>query len=174
MCRFLTVVSMLVRLRVFSFRNLVLSYLPNTNFSAVGQDLANISLSNPAVPVTSPNNLLAYRPNYADTHGSNLGAIFLNLLSIFPCSNAVTINPMICSLANREEDGFNQGQVIIGTQDIQFNVFGTDVLSYDIAIESCPQLDSSCLPDSYTFTVTCQIAFHSGTRWQPDVFPDST
>ena len=161
MCHFLTVVSMSVRLRVFSNRDLVLSYLPNSNFSAVDQDIDTISLSDPTVPVTS--NLLAYRPNFADTHGSNLGAIFLNLLSIFPCSNAVTVNPMICSLANREEDGFNQGRVLIGTQDLQYDIFGTSVLSYGIAIQSCPQLDSSCLPDSYTFAVTCQM--------QPDCNP---
>ena len=148
---------MSVRLRVFTPRNLVLSRLPNTNFSAMGLDLASISLSDPSVDVTSSNNLLAYRPSFADTHGSNLGAIFLNLLSIFPCTNAVTSNPMICSLATREEDGFNQGRALLAAQDHHFDVFGTSVLSLGIAVQECPQLDASCLPDSYTFAVTCQM-----------------
>ena len=142
---------------MFSPRNLVLSRLPNANFSAVGLDLASISLSDPAMSVTSSNDLLAYRPNYSDTHGSNLGAIFLNLLSIFPCSNAVTINPMICSLATREEDGFNQGRALLPAQDLQFGVFGANVLSLGVAVQGCPQLNTACLPDGYTFAVTCQM-----------------
>ena len=142
---------------MFSPRNLVLSRLPNSNFSALGLDIDSISLSNPSMGVTSTNNLLAYRPNFSDQHGSNLGAIFLNLLSIFPCSNAVTSNPMICSLATREEDGFNQGRVLLPAQDHHFDVFGTSVLSLGVAVQGCPQLTTACLPDGYTFAVTCQM-----------------
>ena len=64
---------------------------------------------------------------------------------------------MICSLATREEDGFNQGRVLLPAQDHHFDVFGTSVLSLGVAVQGCPQLTTACLPDGYTFAVTCQM-----------------
>ena len=146
-----------MRLRIFSGRNLVLSRLPNVDFIASGLDLASIPLSDPSVNVTSSDNLLAYVPNFEDTHNSNLGAIFLNLERIFPCSNnSVSSNSLICSLATREEDGFNKGRALLVAQDFQFGVFGERVLTLGIAVQDCPQLTPSCMPNGYSFAVTCQ------------------
>ena len=48
-------------------------------------DLAEIQISDPSMPEISSNNLLAYRPRYADLHKSNLAALFINLEGVFPC-----------------------------------------------------------------------------------------
>ena len=134
--------------------------MDNTNFRARSEILASISLSDPSQSATSSNNLLAYRPSFMDDHGSNLGAIFLNIRDIFPCTGGtISSNPVLCSLASREEDGFNNGRVLIPTMDLQFNVFSQteNIPTYGVAVQGCPQLNETCLPTSYTFAVTCQM-----------------
>ena len=51
----------------------------------VGTDIATLNNFNPLTASTSTNNLLAYRPNYQDSHTSGLAALFVNIEGVFPC-----------------------------------------------------------------------------------------
>ena len=48
-------------------------------------ELASVSLTDPSQAVTSPNNLLSYRPRFADRQNSGLAGVFINMEGVFPC-----------------------------------------------------------------------------------------
>ena len=87
--------------------------------------ITEISIANPAQPSTSLDNILAYRPNFADFHQSGLAGVFLNLERIFPCISDDECP--ICRTFTYEEDGFNSGRAIIEAADIgnHFHVFSS-------------------------------------------------
>ena len=134
---------------------------PIDNFGVqLGDGIASISIADAAADATSGNNLLAYRPDYPDFHGSNLGTIFLNLRGIFPCLDNTTAAPRaICSPGAWEEDGLNGGQSLVHAIDTgdRISVFGTDILTYAIAVRGCAQLNENCFPNSYVIAITCQL-----------------
>ena len=141
-------------------RNLVLYRLtPQHQF----QQLASISISNSTLANTSANNLLAYRPSYSDDHegNSDLGVVFLNLNGIFPCVPSATHIP--CGFISLEEDGFSGGRVVLQAIDRgnNFRIFSSEstenLYTYGMAIQSCPQLTSSCWPIWVERGVTCQL-----------------
>ena len=119
-----------------------------------------LSISNAAASATST--LLAYRPNYRDVHGSNLGALFFNIAGIWPCLQPVvgTYIPM-CHLLSAEEDGFRDGKVIIPTGDrgTALRIFSsTQTLpTFGIAVQDCPQLTPACLHNGIDIVVSCQL-----------------
>lgn len=121
--------------------------------------LATVSLSNPSQPVTSSNNLLAYRPRFADFHGSNLAAVFINMEGVYPCLQTLTGNYLpLCQVLSEEDDGFRRGKALIGAGDSgnHFRVFSTSsVLTYGVAIQDCPEFSTTCLPVLSSFTVAC-------------------
>ena len=119
-----------------------------------------LSISNAAASASST--LLAYRPNYRDVHGSNLGALFFNIAGIWPCLQPVvgTYIPM-CHLLSAEEDGFRDGKVIIPTGDrgTALRIFSsTQALpTFGIAVQDCPQLTSACLHNGVDIVISCQL-----------------
>ena len=137
-------------------RVLSLSHISNFNLSS-GDTIAEVSLNSPSQSATSSNNLLAYRPSFSDTHSSNLGTILLNMRGIFPCLGPGS-DTAICGPFTRDDDGFNEGRSLVHTMDAgnDISVFG-NTLTYAIAVEGCPQLNTDCLPSWYSFTVTCQL-----------------
>lgn len=120
----------------------------------------NISAS---LSTTSSNNILAYRPNYHDGHGSNLATLFLNLEAIYPCINSY--NHVSCKLFPSEDDGFRAGRAIFEASDNGgdfTNIFGNNYfITYAIAVEGCRELTSSCtnIPPNYVmgFTLVCLL-----------------
>jgi hypothetical protein len=98
---------------VSSYRNLKV-YLLTPQYELQILASESVSVSNPALPATSSNNLLAYRPSYmyTDAHaGDRFGIIFLNLNGIFPC---VPLGMRIpCGVVALEEDGFSGGHAIL-------------------------------------------------------------
>jgi hypothetical protein len=123
--------------------------------------LSTISISNPNVPSTSSNNLLAYRPRYPDSHSSNLAGIFINLPGVFPCLKSTPNYAPIYHILTEEEDGFRNGKAFIdaGDSGIAFNVFSStrNIVTYGMAIQDCPEFTVFCFPSYYTFTVACYL-----------------
>ena len=124
-------------------------------------ELATVSLSNPSQAVTSSNNLLAYRPRFADYHNSNLAGVFINLESVFPCLQSLSSSSAICQVFSHEEDGFRGGKALIGAGDIgnSFRVFSStsDIVTYGVAIQECPEFTTACFPTLQSFSVACYL-----------------
>ena len=110
--------------------------------------------------LTSSNNILAYRPNYSDYHGSGLAGIFVNIEKIFPCIANTNYVP-ICSIFTSEEDGFRKGKQYIELGDLGNNVkvFGKNIATYGLAISGCRKLcgTEGCFPRGATSTVVCLL-----------------
>jgi hypothetical protein len=123
--------------------------------------LSNISISNLNLPSTSPNNLLAYRPRYPEGHSSNLAGIFINLPGVYPCLKSTPTYAPICHILTEEEDGFRNGKAVIDAGDSgnAFRVFSStsNIVTYGMAIQDCPEFTVSCFPSYYTFTVACYL-----------------
>ena len=118
------------------------------------KEIAKVSLVNPSLSTTSSNNLLAYRPRFSDYHGSNLAGIFLNVKEL-------TCGSRMCMILSNEEDGFNNGQVLIGAADggNDFRVFNStkDIPTYGFAIKGCPVFNNSCLPNYFSIIIACYV-----------------
>lgn len=122
--------------------------------SVISPPIATLTNFNPARSSTSSNNLLAYRPNFNDHHGSNLAAFFVNIEEIFPCNPGVS-----CSLFTHEEDGFRGGRAVINAGDggNNFPVFSTTTTTYGFAFSGCSQMTTSCFPVSTEYTIVCLL-----------------
>ena len=133
----------------------------STLLASDSRRLASMRINLSSQNVTSSNNLLAYRPQYRDTHNSSLGAIFINLESVFPCLVPLTDYYPICSVYSNEEDGFRGGKVVIGAGDSgnNFHIFSdsANIKTYSIVIQDCPELTSECLPIFHKISVACFV-----------------
>ena len=124
-------------------------------------ELASVSLTDPSQAVTSPNNLLSYQPRFADRQNSGLAGIFINMEGVFPCLQSLSDYVPICQVFSDEEDGFRGGKALIGAGDIgnHFRVFSStsDILTYGVAIQDCPEWTTSCFPIQHSFNVACYL-----------------
>ena len=143
-------------LAVHSSRTVYLKHHSGSDFSRQEPPIDSISLSDPAIDVTSTH--LAYRPSYSDYHGSGLAGMFINMEAVFPCFTAGTID---CRMFTHEEDGFNGGNVIIESGDSgnEFQIFSTstDIATYGFAIQGCTQMDSTCLRTKFEVGIICLL-----------------
>ena len=124
--------------------------------------LAQIRLTPSSQPKTSMNNLLAYRPRFNDKHNSSLAAIFINLEGVFPCLVHLTDYYPICMVFSEEGDGFRGGKALIDSGDIgnNFNIFSsqnTNIKTYGITIQHCPELTTTCFPEFHSLAVACYL-----------------
>ena len=107
----------------------------------------DLTIANTNNAYTSSNNIIAYRPNYRDAHNSNLGALFVNLQTLFPCLTS-NVHPA-CSIFTSEEDGFRGGKPIIQAADIgnNFRIFSTssNFETFGFAVSGCSTFASSCV-----------------------------
>ena len=143
-------------------RELILSRNNYTNSNPYdGITLASITISDSSQSVTSANNLLGYRPRFADSHSSNLAAVFINLEGVFPCIQQFTNFIANCHIQTSEEDGFRSGRAFIDAADAgnSFRIFSstTNIWTYGIAIQNCPEFTTSCLPTHTAFSVACYL-----------------
>ena len=122
-----------------------------------------IDRSDPSVASTGANNLIAYRPRYADTHGSNVGALFFNVPGIFPCLQRAPHGfHLPCFPVSAEDDGFLGGRAIISAIDggNEFRIFSPSapyVLTYGLAFQDCPEINTTCLPRFVQTSVACLL-----------------
>ena len=120
----------------------------------------SISISNTSQAVTSADNVVAYRPRYADSHNSRLAAVFLNMESIFPCARSTPEDPQ-CGLLTAEEDGFFGGRSFISAADRgnNFRIFNSteQIKTFGLALQGCPEWVPACLPVWAQVTVFCLL-----------------
>ena len=116
----------------------------------------------PNVNNISTDNILAYRPNYNDRHGSNIATLFVNLEALYPCVTSYA--HASCKLFPSEDDGFHGGKAIFEASDGggNFQIFGgKNTMTYAFAVEECTQLTSSCtnIPPGFhmDFTLVCLL-----------------
>ena len=111
---------------------------------------------NPSISSTSSNNLLAYRPSFADWHTSGLAAIFVNIQGIFPCLS----KPPICKIFTYEDDGFRNGHAIIeggdGSTDFG-DAFGNNIPTFAFAFSGCPTMSNDCFPTYWECSIVCLL-----------------
>ena len=159
---FLLIVVRLLRIVMNNNRNLRLLRTNHTTLQVSdAARLADITISNSSQPETSPNNLLAYRPRFDDHHDSNLAGVFINLEGVFPCLESLSNYYPICRVFTEEEDGFRNGRALIDAGDIgnNFRVFSSssNILTYGIAIQECPEFTTSCFPAYHSLSVACYL-----------------
>ena len=152
----------LLRFHMSANRQLKLEMHNHSTLDPYGATLlSNISMPNPSLPATSLNNLLAYRPRFSDDHASNLAGIFINLPGVFPCLKLTPTYAPICHVLTDEEDGFRNGKALIDAGDSgnTFRVFSStsNIVTYGMAIQDCPEFTISCFPSYYSFTVACYL-----------------
>ena len=122
--------------------------------------IAEVSIADPSAPSTSTNNMLAYRPNYADYHGSGLAAVFLNIDKIFPCASG---QAPFCRMFTYNEEGFSKGKAILEAADTgsSFRIFSStaNINTYGFAFQGCNQLNGAngCMPTYFDTAITCQL-----------------
>lgn len=133
------------------------------NLIAPGGITSKVSIVDPSQSDTSSNNILAYRPRFNDRHGSGLAGLFVNIEETFPCIKGLdeVFSPS-CFIVTFDEDGFRKGRAFIDYGDqgnFENRVFSSsrDIPTYAIAVQDCPEFDSSCFPDWTKFQVTCEL-----------------
>ena len=142
---------------------LALSIVPSRVLSVfLGPDYVdNVSLADPTVAATSARNLVAYRPRYSASHGSNLGVLMFNIPGIFPCVSSLEAFWPLCGRKTFEEDGFLGGRSFVEAGDggNNFRIFSSteNIRTYGIGLEGCPELNRSCLPNYVAFSITCLL-----------------
>ena len=108
----------------------------------------DLSIPNTDNAYTSSNNMVAYRPSYQDSHNSDLGAVFINLQSLYPCLSGANFHPT-CSLFTSEEDGFRDGRTIIQAADIgnNFRIFSStsNFETFGFAFQGCSTITTTCV-----------------------------
>ena len=146
----------MLHLNILPGRTVELRHFSGSVYSRGGTIIDSISLSNPAINVSS--NYLAYRPNYSDYHSSGLAGMFINMAAMFPC---IAGGSPVCRIFTLEEDGFKRGRVYIESADIgnNFQIFSTSTgtATYGFAVQGCTQMDSTCLPSYHNLVITCLL-----------------
>lgn len=130
------------------------------NFTWYSSMLSTTLPISPSSSSTSSDNVLAYRPNYLDSHGSNLAALFVNLEALHPCIGTMDY-AISCKLFTYEEDGFRQGRSIIEAADNGNSIVifdqNVNMATYGFALEGCAQFDSSCFNYNLQLNLVCLL-----------------
>ena len=140
-------------------RHMTITRINSTTFRLSNPQLDRILIGDGQTATTST--ILAYRPRYNSLlHDTGLGAIFLNLDRLFPCTANTRVHP-ICRRFTQEEDGFFKGKTITEAADIGFYmlIFDLSVNTYGFVFESCPYLNgiNGCLPNDFQTVITCFV-----------------
>ena len=136
-------------------RKLFIKKFDIKQFKVVGDALDEIHIGNGQADQTS--DLLAYRKQFSDYHGSGLGAVFFNLQKLFPC---VTSNIPMCHLYPNDDEGFRKGKALIEVSDWNnIHVFGSSVKTYGFTFTDCPVLDGAngCLSTYFDRVLVCYL-----------------
>ena len=116
----------------------------NTNLRIKDDDISYLETSDPSQPYTTPDNVLAYRPNFAN---SSTAILFINLEAIFPCYRADEIAPA-CQIFTFDKVSFHYGKPYIQVSDTgnNFHIFSNsqNIATYGFGIMDCPTMDLNC------------------------------
>ena len=121
--------------------------------------VATIANFDPSVPSTV-GNILAYRPNFVDAHGSGLAGMFVNIEELFPCTAGTPEYSPVCKLFTYEDDGFRRGHVVIDTADHGNGIHafnGTNIATYGFAFTGCPTFTNECFPNLVEHSIVCLL-----------------
>ena len=154
----LTVIGFLYTNRYFD-DTIVLYNISGRTLRGFGDRRAQLSILNSSAPEIS-NNLLAYYPNYTDTHTSGIAALFFNLVVAFPCLNALSSYPPICKVFTFDDDGFHNGRAIIEASDTGNNLSifnGTVKGVFGFGFSGCPEFTEDCYPRFAEYIVACYL-----------------
>ena len=156
---FCTAIGMLYVARLGD-NSMIIKNISGVTVRGTGPTRANLSNFDPTVSASS-NNLLAYYPNYQDSHRSGIAALIINMVQAFPCiSSWGTYNP-VCKIFTYEDDGFRGGNAIIEASDSGNgfrNVFnGTLKGVFAFGFAGCPQLNTTCFPRWAEYIVSCYL-----------------
>ena len=118
---FYCIVNQIFHLWTDGSRNLKIQKLNGGTLNSEKKVLETLGLGNGNSAKTG--SYLAYRPRFKAYHKTGLGAIFLNLKKLFPCSKSAR---PICGRFTFEEDGFLKGKALIEAADSggDLKVFG--------------------------------------------------
>ena len=144
----------MVSITVDGTRTAQLRSISGSTLTESSPALASFSISDPSQPQTS-GSTFAYRPSYADNHGSNIGVLLFGLRAVFPCIGA-TANPKpICSIFTHNNGGFHGGRPFI---EASFESFVPGNLPvYGFGVEGCPELTPDCFPSGQEVAVVCYL-----------------
>lgn len=151
---------MLYLLRISSSRVELRNVTGSTVGLGGGDIIAIIDNFNPSISSVSTNNLLAYRPNYSDSHTSGLAAIFVNIERVFPCIAGTFRFYPVCKTFTSDEDGFRNGRAIIDVADYGNHftgIFGRGVSVFAFAIAGCSTWNDDCFPNYIEHTIVCLL-----------------
>ena len=116
--------------------------------------LATFSLSEPSQPQTI-GIIFAYRPSFADNHGSYIGVFLFGLRAVFPCIEGVANFNPICSIFTYNNGGFHSGQPFVEASFKRFVPGNLPV--YGFGVEGCPELTPECFPSNQEVAIACYL-----------------
>lgn len=136
----------LLHLSVDGMGNVIFQKVNGDTLKAEGQ-IHKMALSDGYTSKTGK--VLAYRPHFSSHRHSNLGVLFINLKELFSCKNSAL---PACGRFTNEKDG----EARLEATDLG-SLFGSDVLTYEIAFEGCSILNGNngCLPKYSSMTIAC-------------------
>ena len=147
-------VVQMVSITVDNARRVKLRSISTSTLLENTSPLATFSIADPSQPRTR-GRIFAYRPSYADNHGSNTGVLLFGVRAVFPCVGA-TANPKpICSLFTHNNVGFHGGRPFIEASFDRFQA--TNLPVYGFGVESCPELTPDCFPSGQEVTIVCYL-----------------
>ena len=107
--------------------------------------ISSLETSDPSQPHTTPDNVLAYRPNFAN---NSIGTFFINLETIFPCYHTWSnqIAPP-CQMFTFEEYPYILGTPCVQASDIgtNFNIFNDsrNIATYGFGFMGCSEINAA-------------------------------
>lgn len=125
----------------------------------VGTDIATLNNFNPLTASTSTNNLLAYRPNYQDSHTSGLAALFVNIEGVFPCIAGTPEHYPVCEVFTYDEDGFRNGRALIEAADCGNNlrIFSGTAATFGFGFSGCSTMNTDCFAHYTEYAIVCLL-----------------
>lgn len=126
---------------------------------STGNLIAELDNFNASTTSESSNNLLAYRPNYSDSHSSGLAVIFVNIEKVFPCVAGKPEYHPVCKTFTSDEDGLRNGQPIVDAADRgnDITIFGSNSAVFAFAIMGCSTMDTDCFPILTDYSIVCLL-----------------
>ena len=124
-----------------------------------GTNIATLNSFDPSIASTSTNNLLAYRPNYQDSHTSGLAALFVNIEGVFPCIAGTPEYYPVCEVFTYDEDGFRNGRALIEAADCGNNIqiFGGTSATFGFGFSGCSTMTTDCFSYYTEYTIVCLL-----------------
>ena len=152
--------KLFILVHVFASTVQVTLFPVNSSTQVIGPHyISSLAIYNTLNDYTSPDNVLAYRPNHSSNAGGNTSIVFINLEAAIPCYQANNIAP-VCHLFTTDENSFLYGKPFIQASSIgnNFTIFGNDpfIATYGFGVTGCSTFDQECVTD-FKVTLVCLL-----------------